>query len=363
MISKLLETQLHEFDVALEYEVILDKPRLLIKYSPKDQLVTRALALSLKIKSSNSVSESVLSYVPGRGPLKAIKRIQNFAREYINRTPLKERGLYVVKRDIKNYTDSIPLSDSSPIWDNLKKLNFTDTYYTNLKNALRVEMTRDEGNQFQRIAGIPMGSPLTPWIANLYLNEFDSWMEQFDPDSLYIRYGDDILWITPNKKRYEEMISLMDQEIEKFGLKFNAPKSQSFLWSGNGFNGSSNFTYLGVKIFWNQQLGLTSRRRKELMSEVKLRIQSIKETSNAPKDMGLALNDLMTTSWRSSPSLKSHLNLITSPGEWRSIRFDIAREIHRAEFGSTRGYHFRKISWQDLIENYGWRPVGVSLEK
>lgn len=73
--------------------------------------------------------------------------------------------------------------------------------------------------------GTPQGGPLSPLLANIYLNEFDQEMKRRGTNS--IRYADDILILTKSKRAAEHQLESARKILEgKLKLTMNKEKSK-----------------------------------------------------------------------------------------------------------------------------------------
>ena len=350
ILRSLLHDEVYSFSPAEERKVFLKKERTLVQFQIQDEWVNQELGGILKESIEPTASASLLSYFPGRGPHLAMRRIQKYLRRYKARTPLKERRLYVLKRDIREYTDRIPLGDNSPLWKLLLKKNISRSLFQSIQNSLRVPLySSEQKEEYCRCFGVPMGSHLTPWIANLYLEEFDQWIQAIDSDALYIRYGDDLLWISPHSEKAQQVSTEIPKKLLLLGLEVHPDKILDLSWSGSGSLGTSSFDYLGKKILWNQTIGISGKHRRDLLRIARRHFLSIKlqlKDFSSSERCGVLLNaveDLFSKGWRGNPKFQSQVREIRNPIEIKSLRIDVLREAARIEFGSTHGYFIRKL--------------------
>lgn len=113
-----------------------------------------------------------------------------------------------------------------------------------------------------RKQGVPQGSPISAFLANLYLIEFDSLINNLvtNKGGLYRRYSDDIVIVCNHEdgKNFREFIL---KEIQKFDLEIQKEKTNTFLFQRkenryycskqlpNGdLNPNKRFSYLGFEF-------------------------------------------------------------------------------------------------------------------
>ena len=156
---------------------------------------------------------------------------------------LKKKNLnemYGVKLDIHDYFNS---ADTDLI---IKKLDDTLTGQDKLLDLIK-SILRDPNIILQNVEvdspvhkGMMAGSPLSPFLANLYLDDLDKYFE--DKCFFYARYSDDIIFFTETD---ENRKFLMDEALRIIGehkLSLNPNKlsyiepGQSFEFLGFSFN-------------------------------------------------------------------------------------------------------------------------------
>ena len=73
--------------------------------------------------------------------------------------------------------------------------------------------------------GSPQGDPLSPLLANIYLNEYDQEMERRGVS--VVRYADDIAVLSKSKRAAERLLESNQRYLEgKLKLKMNVEKSK-----------------------------------------------------------------------------------------------------------------------------------------
>lgn len=79
------------------------------------------------------------------------------------------------------------------------------------------------GERVERSAGLPQGSPLSPVLANMMLDDFDS-----DLDNLglkLVRFADDFVVLCRQQEDAEKMATLVHDSLAEVGLKMNLEKT------------------------------------------------------------------------------------------------------------------------------------------
>ena len=106
----------------------------------------------------------------------------------------------------------------------------------------------EEGLAEQRIKGTPQGSPLSPLLSNIVLDELDKELERRGHS--YVRYADDVkIFVSSGGKAKEVKASITKYITEKLKLKVNESKSR--ICQGYELN------FLGHSLLKDGSLGLS----------------------------------------------------------------------------------------------------------
>ncbi len=121
----------------------------------------------------------------------------------------------------------------------------------------------------QRIKGTPQGSPLSPLLSNIALDELDKELEM--RGNSYVRYAHDVKIFVSSKERAEEVkVSITKYITDKLKLKVNESKSRVCL----GYE----LNFLGHSVLNDGSLGLSKgseRRLKDKVHEITKRKRGI----------------------------------------------------------------------------------------
>ncbi len=118
--------------------------------------------------------------------------------------------------------------------------------------------------QINILKGIPQGTPISGLLANIYLLEFDSSLNDSIKgfNYLYRRYSDDIIIVCP-KSYAKKLHNLVMEEISKYKLEINLKKSKKFIFQRSPEGNLESF-YKGNKQVI-QYLGLEYNGQKSLI--------------------------------------------------------------------------------------------------
>lgn len=193
----------------------------------------------------------------GKGMHKASRKTMEYLR----------RQRYVLKADISKFYPSIDHDILCGIIKN--KIKCKDTLW----------LLRDIVYSFDGDKNVPIGNYTSQWFGNLYLNELDQWVKNKQYGRYYIRYCDDFILFSNDKKHLhmikDRMKEFLDQKLK---LRFSR-------WSI--FPVSQGIDYLGYRHFPGHVL-----LRKTTAKRVKKRIKRL------PKM--LASGQISTEQYRSS---------------------------------------------------------------
>lgn len=145
----------------------------------RDNVIQHALFNTVGKRIIAKFIPDTYSGIEGRGPSYGLERLIKHIKSF------EGRPLYVMKFDIRHYYPSIDLDI--------------------LKNALR-KVIKDKGilKIFDAIIdshpnGLPIGNYISQLLANLYLNEFDHWVQR-DLKLIILRYCDDVVLLGNSSK-------------------------------------------------------------------------------------------------------------------------------------------------------------------
>lgn len=132
---------------------------------------------------------------------------------------------YGIKLDIHDYFNSVNIEILLP---RLKKILVNqEKLYRFIKDILTNPECFDMGKKIRIKKGIMAGCPLSPFLANLALDEMDKHFE--NTDILYARYSDDIIIFADTKTNVERAYDWICEYLNQQGLTLNDKKLRHFL--------------------------------------------------------------------------------------------------------------------------------------
>lgn len=180
----------------------------------QDRLIQQAIHQKLSEHSEGIFSEHSYGFRPNRSAHDAVRAAQ----EYV----LQGKG-YVVDIDLKSFFDEVN-------HDKLMHLLGEHTEDKLLKRLigayLRAPIQHADGSRQKRDKGTPQGGPLSPLLANIYLDPLDKELERRGLS--FVRYADDIAIFVSSTRSAERVLSGIIKWIEKhLLLPVNCEKSGS----------------------------------------------------------------------------------------------------------------------------------------
>lgn len=180
--------------------------------------------------------EFTYAAIPGRGPTKALKQLQNYLKTDCNGTQ------QVLKLDIKKYFDSIDKNILKEIYS--RKLKDKDA----LDFAFEIIDSWTEN-------GIPIGNYTSQYFGNIYLSYFDHWVKEVLKVKYYLRYMDDMIILTNSKERAWYLYNQINEYLTN-NLKLTLKPAQPHLVEDRGVD------FVGYRSFHNYSLIRNKTKRK-----------------------------------------------------------------------------------------------------
>jgi len=229
-----------------------------------DRLIQQAINQWLSPKCEEQFSEQSYGFRPNRNTQQAVMQAQNY---------LNEGKVWVIEIDLEKFFDKV--SHDRLMY--LLSRRIEDKATLKLIRKYLTSGILEGGMVSQRTEGTPQGSPLSPLLSNIVLDELDKELEKRGHS--YVRYADDCSIYTQSEasaKRVAE--SIIKYIEEKLLLKVNREKTKisrptestllgfSFFRSTNGWEIRIAEKSVGritkkVKDITNRSNGLSEKER------------------------------------------------------------------------------------------------------
>ena len=178
----------------------------------KDRIIQQAIAQQLIPLFEPLFSDGSYGYRPGRSAQQAIQKVKEYA---------EEGYTTAVEIDLSKYFDTLNHELlMNMVREVVKDKRVIDLIKKYLKSGVMVD-----GLKVKTEEGSPQGGPLSPLLANIYLNKYDQEMKRRGVK--IIRYADDIVVLARSKRAGERLLESSRRFLEgKLKLHLNTEKSK-----------------------------------------------------------------------------------------------------------------------------------------
>lgn len=213
-----------------------------------DRIVHTAIAQTIGPTLDAQFEPSSFGYRPGRSVGEAVQKIEAY----------RDAGYwYVVEADIEDFFDTV---DHGRLLAKLALALPKEPQIVDLIAEILSHQAVQAGGAAAK--GLAQGSPLSPLLANLYLDALDERLER--GGVRLVRFADDFILLCKKQAKARDAIEVAAQTLASEGLTLNREKSRvSDFSKGFGFLG-----HLFVRSFAIPQPGETSDNTKSLLQAV-----------------------------------------------------------------------------------------------
>ncbi len=203
--------------------------------------------------------------------------------------------------------------------------------------------------------GIPQGSPLSPLLANVMLNDLDHALARGYGYLSYARYLDDMVVLTYDSKKgrrwADRALDRIREEAEAIGVSLNTEKTRTVKLTEPG----TSFAFLGFEFRWQPNPTVregyphTSPRRKKV-TEI---LRKVRNTLRASGH--LSVQDAIA---RVNPIVRGWVNYFrvgNSSREFDTVRTGIERKVRRFAVKKMKRRGFGWTRWSSAVMYGTWR--------
>ena len=178
-----------------------------------DRIVQQAIAQVLVPLYEPKFIDGSYGYRPNKSAQMAIQKVKEYAEEGYK---------YAVQLDLSKYFDTL----NHALLINLLRQTIKDERVIQLIKKYLKSGVMENGVCVKTEEGSPQGGPLSPLLANIYLNEFD---HEFENRGVkVIRYADDIVLLAKSQRATERLLETSTRYLEgKLKLMVNKEKSKT----------------------------------------------------------------------------------------------------------------------------------------
>lgn len=176
-----------------------------------DRVLHRAVAQALTPSLNTLMDPGSYGFRPGRSRMQARDQIQSLHRQGYR---------WVFESDIRHFFDTVP-------WPRLQNRLLSLLQDSALVSIIMQWMQSPvayRSARIQRSRGLPQGSPLSPLLANVMLDDFDADLR--DAGCRLVRFADDFVIVAKTKQAAEEAAVLAAKALVDTGLELKAEKTR-----------------------------------------------------------------------------------------------------------------------------------------
>jgi CRISPR-associated protein Cas1 len=190
----------------------------------RDRLVQNGVVAVIEPRFEQEFDSCSFAYRKGRSVKQALQQIEL----------LHEAGyIWVLDADITSYFDNV---DHGLMMARVAEIVTSNRIIDLIRQWIGAKIY--DGHQISKnTKGLPQGSPLSPLLANLYLDTFDDQM--LASGQKLVRFADDFVVLCKTKPRAEKALKLSRQLLSNLGLTLSDEKTRVT-------NFSEGFKYLGA---------------------------------------------------------------------------------------------------------------------
>ena len=209
-----------------------------------DRVVQSAVAQTLTPLLDQEFEEGSFGYRPGRGVADAVRRVEDLRRQgYV----------WAVDADIDDFFDTIPIDALiRRLTRSISESPLIDLIARWLEHAATLGR------------GIAQGSPLSPLLANLYLDDLDEAIAS--AGVRIVRYADDFVVLTKDRPAAEAALARIERSLAEHGLRLDRDKTKL-----KGYDESLKFLGTSFVRGWALRLEEAERGQGEHSFEALLR--------------------------------------------------------------------------------------------
>ncbi|MFH1562252.1 MAG: CRISPR-associated endonuclease Cas1 [Nitrospirota bacterium] len=186
--------------------------RLVEQLNYKDLIVQQYIKKTIEDIFERTFEEESIGFRKGVSREKAIEMVQ---------AGIAEGYRYVIESDIEDFFPSVDLNRLAGLLDHYlpqKDTCFKGLLLKSIRNGYILN-----GIYHERTKGLAQGSPLSPLLANLYLDSFDEEIKKMDVGM--IRYADDFIILARSKEAAEEILSKSETFLFGLGIRIKKEKT------------------------------------------------------------------------------------------------------------------------------------------
>ena len=198
-----------------------------------------------------------------------------------------------------------------------------------------------EGKVEKSREGLPQGSPLSPLLSNIVLNELDEELEERGLN--FVRYADDCNVFVSSEKAAQRVLGKLTRFIEeKLKLKVNRSKSKAGL--------SSTVKFLGLTVLAGGMVAVSAASMSKAKAKVK---ELLPRSAKAPLEAQIETVNRWYRGWAQYYAMSEY------PGQLKTIeaRIRVRFRLQFVKNHKRKKYLVRKLVKRGVRRNTAYREV------
>ena len=302
----------------------------------RDRVVQGALRLILEPIFEADFSDSSFGARPKRSAHQAIEKV---------RTGLRQRRHRVVDVDLSRYFDTIRHDRM------LAKV--ARRVVDGKVLAMVKQFLKSTGDR-----GVPQGSPLSPLLANLALNDLDHMLDRGSGFITYARYLDDMVVLAPDSAKgrawADRALERIRREAEAIGVSLNTEKTRIVTITDD----RAVFAFLGFEFRWvpSKKTGwwypCVTPRPKKVTSVLRKVRDTLRHGRHLPMQAAVAQVNLIVRGW------VNYFRVGNSSQAFNKVKYHVERKVRRFAAKKSKRTGFGWKRWSSEIVYGSWGLFG-----
>jgi Reverse transcriptase (RNA-dependent DNA polymerase) len=375
-VARLLAGAVERGEYVLEPGVVREievegKIRAVVAYRLTDTIVTSVVSTLLEEAVAPLLSRRLYSYRAGVSWLQPSADLAAYIRAHRRERPdPRTRGLYVLRRDIDSYTDSIPVDPASPVWPLVRDVlgPSTESDWSLVEQTIRPQLRELGGGQAMRIRGVPTGQPISCVLFNVYLHELDHALGSIE-GGFYARYSDDILFAHPDPEVAQRASTTLAAHVAALRLATKAEKDADLYLTPAGraseawreARGTSTVPFVGTSVSAGGTVALNRKKLRKVLRELEQRATRAARATRGSDERaaGRAVCSVVNAALAPAPSPFQQASAsllsraVTDRAQLTQVDYWLARMVVKAVTGDGDVRAFRRVAYRTVREDWG----------
>ena len=298
----------------------------------RDRVVQGALRLIMEPIFEADFSDSSFGARPGRAAHEAIEKV---------RTGLRRRRHRVVDVDLSRYFDTI--RHDRMLTKVARRISDGRVL------AMVKQFLKSTGDQ-----GVPQGSPLSPLLANLALNDLDHILDRGSSFITYARYLDDMVVLAPDSEKgkawADRALARIRHEAEAIGVSLNTEKTRIVTLTDD----HAVFAFLGFEFRWvpstksGRWYPCTTPRPKKITAVLQKVRDTLRENRHRSVQAAVAQVNPILRGW------VNYFKVGNSSQAFNKVKYHVERKVRRFAAKQRKRTGFGWKRWSSDIVYGSW---------